>query len=83
MPQLSAVSQRMCLTLGNVWKTEPEITGINTRRYRISSALFDTLLPSSKQEPLYSLLRVDEDEDEMTLEAYDAHKFITATWSSQ
>lgn len=79
MPQLHAVSQRMFLTLGDVWETEPEITGINKRLYRISPALFGTLLPSLEREPLFSLLRVDEDENEMALVADDAQKFITAT----
>lgn len=79
MPQLHAVSQRMFLTLGDVWETEPEITGVNKRLYRLSPTLFDILLPSLEREPLFSLLRVDEDEDEMALEADDAHKFITAT----
>ena len=65
----------------DTWENdEPQVTAVVKTLYRKCPTLFDTLLSRSDQESLRSsLIKHDEEEDEIILQSDDMHKRVTAT----
>ena len=73
--------QSIRLILMDTWETdEPHITAVVKALYHNCPTLFNTLLSTSDQQSLRSLLiEHNEEEDEIVLQSDVAHKHVTAT----